>query len=175
MRRIASATLAAALAAVLTLGSWAVLGFAGLGAYPHLLDSLSSAVQGKGWSLVALGLSVGVSASVAKLVALVLSAALFLVAFFRVSDRRELALFTVAIAAALLLSPIVWLHYFLLLVVPLGIAYPRLAPAWFLPLLFWIWPFQETGGDTWKIGLGLAVLLSCVAATVVSQPRAAGP
>jgi alpha-1,2-mannosyltransferase len=172
-RRIASAALAAAFAAALTLGSWAVLGFAGLGEYPQLLDSLSSAVQGKGWSLVALGLSFGLSATAGKLVALALSSVLFLVAFFRFPDKRELALFTVAIAAALLLSPIVWLHYFLLLVAPLAIAYPRLAPAWFLPLLFWIWPFQETGGDAWKLALGLTVLLSCVAATVASQPRVA--
>jgi alpha-1,2-mannosyltransferase len=173
-RRFASAALAVAFAALLTLGSWAVLGFAGLGEYPHLLDSLSSAVQGKGWSVLALALSVGLSATAGKLLAVVLSCALFVAAFVRTNgERRELALFAVAIAAALLLSPIVWLHYFLLLAAPLAIAYPRLAPAWCLPLAFWVWPFQETGGDTWRICLGLAVLLAVLAATLVPRPRSA--
>jgi alpha-1,2-mannosyltransferase len=171
-RRIASATLAIALAAGVTLGSWAVLGFAGLRDYPHLLDSLTTAVQGQGWSMVALGLSVGTSTAAAKVVAVALSLALFAVAYFAFGNRRELALFAVAITAALLLSPIVWLHYFLLLTVPLAIAYPVLAPAWFLPLLFWIWPFQETGGDTWKICLGVALLLSLVGTTIRAHPQA---
>jgi alpha-1,2-mannosyltransferase len=171
-RRIASGALAIALAATLTLGSWALLGFAGLRSYPHLLDSLSTAVQGKGWSLVALGLSFGLSATTGKLVAVALSCALFALAC-RSAGRRELALFTVAIAAALLLSPIVWMHYFLLLAAPLALAYPRLAPAWGLPLLFWIWPFQETSGEPWKICLGLAVLLAVVATTTAARRRRA--
>jgi alpha-1,2-mannosyltransferase len=170
-RRIVSATLAIALVAGLTLGSWAVLGFAGLHEYPHLLDSLTTAVQGKGWSIVGLGLSVGASTAAAKVVAVALSFALFAGAHFALGDRRELGLFAVAIAAALLLSPIVWLHYFLLLTVPLAIAYPVLAPAWCLPLLFWIWPFQETGGDTWKISLGVALLLSLVGVTMRADPK----
>jgi alpha-1,2-mannosyltransferase len=174
-RRVASAALATVFAAAATLGSWAVLGFAGLRGYPHLVDSLAAAVQGKGWSTVALGLSLGTSVTVAKVVAVVLSMLLFGVAYFAYPDRRELALFTAAIAAALLLSPIVWLHYFLLLAVPLAIAYQRLAWAWFLPLLFWIWPFQETGGDTWKISVGLALLLALVTATLRARPEVARP
>src|SRR4029453_12127435 len=170
-RRIASAALAIALAVGATLGSWAALGFAGLHDSPHLLDLLTTAVQGKGWSIVALGLSVGASTAAAKVIALALSVALFAGAYFALGDRRELALFAVAIAAALLLSPIVWLHYFLLLTVPLAIAYPVLAPAWCLPLLFWIWPFQETGGDTWKISLGVALFLSLVGVTMRADPK----
>jgi hypothetical protein len=44
---------------------------------------------------------------------------------------------TLAIAAALTLSPIVWLDYFALAVVPLALARPRLSLVWFLPLATW--------------------------------------
>jgi alpha-1,2-mannosyltransferase len=172
-RRFRAAALAATFTTALTLLSWAALGFAGLTSYPDLLSSLAAAVQAKGWSVVALGLSLGLSAAAGKVVGLVLSCVLFALAFFGPRERRDLSMFAVAIAAALLLSPIVWLHYFLLLTAPIAIAYRRLAPAWFLPLLFWVWPFQETDGDVWKIGLGLGVLLAVVALTLTPRPEVA--
>jgi alpha-1,2-mannosyltransferase len=171
-RRFATAGLALLVAVCVTAGSWAVLGFAGLADYPKLLSSLSAAVQGKGWSTVALALSLGLSAWAGKVMAFGLGSAALAGARLAPLRDRDLGLFTLAIAAAIVFSPIVWLHYFLLLVAPLAIAYPRLAPAWFLPLLFWIWPFQETGRDTWKIALGLVLLSALTAAALTAVPRA---
>src|SRR6266536_2900708 len=48
-------------------------------------------------------------------------------------SRSEAASFTLALAAALLLTPIVWLHYFALLLVPLAIFSPGLSVSWLLP------------------------------------------
>ena len=45
--------------------------------------------------------------------------------------------FTLALAAALVLSPIVWLDYFAVALVPLAIVRPRLSLVWFLPLATW--------------------------------------
>jgi hypothetical protein len=50
-------------------------------------------------------------------------------------DRRS---FSLVLAAALVLSPVVWLHYFALLLVPLAIARPKFGPAWGLPFTFWL-------------------------------------
>ena len=69
--------------------------------------------------------------------------------------------------AALLLSPIVWLHYFTLLYASIAVWRRALAPAWLLPLLFWVVPFQETHGDAWRVALGLAI----AAATLWSVSR----
>jgi hypothetical protein len=170
-RRFATAALAVLVAAVITAGSWAVLGFAGLGDYPKLLSSLAGAVQGKGWSTVALGLSLGLSTGAAKALAWALGCLALAGALLAPRRKRDLWVFALAIAAAILFSPIVWLHYFLLLVAPLAIAYPRLAPAWFVPLVFWMWPFQETGGDTWKIALGLALLIVLTTTVLRASPR----
>jgi len=157
-RRVRAAVLTGAVAGLGTLASWAALGFSGLADYPRLLSSLAGSVQGKGWSTVALGLSLGLALPVAKGLALALGCSSLAMAFRAPRPARDQWLFTLAIVAALLLSPIVWVHYFLLLVAPLAIASPTLSLGWLLPLALWAWPFQETGGDTWKILLGLAVV-----------------
>ena len=55
----------------------------------------------------------------------------------RGDERRA---FVLAIAAALALTPIVWLHYFALLVVVVAIAQPRLGLVWFVPLAMVVTP-----------------------------------
>jgi hypothetical protein len=112
---------------------------------------------------VALGLSLGLALPAAKGLALALGGGTLAVAARGVRDDRA---FTLAIVAALLFSPIVWVHYFLLLVAPVAIASPTLGVGWLAPLALWAWPFQETGGATWKIVLGLAVLGSVAAWSV---------
>ena len=52
----------------------------------------------------------------------------------RGDERRA---FVVAVAAALACSPIVWLHYFALLLVVVAVAEPRLGLLWFVPLAMW--------------------------------------
>jgi hypothetical protein len=69
--------------------------------------------------------------------------------------RRSLPL---AISASLLLSPIVWLHYFALLLVAIAVRRPALAAVWFLPLLLWVCPGTGNQVRTWHMLLGLSVL-----------------
>ena len=46
----------------------------------------------------------------------------------------------VGLGATLALSPIVWLHYLVVLLVPMAIARPRFTPLWLLPILLWTSP-----------------------------------
>src|SRR5262249_12788009 len=55
----------------------------------------------------------------------------------RGDDERS---FICTIAATLALTPIVWLHYLTLLLVPMAIARPRLSALWFVPILLWVSP-----------------------------------
>ena len=141
-RRIALACAAVLLGAALTLGSWALIGFAGLLAFPELLSEITSeysysiedvlAAQGLGWSVSRIApLVVGVPL-------------LFLVARFARQGDHERSFFA-AIAAALALSPIVWLHYLVLLAVPLAIARPRFSAIWLLPIVLWMCPRSANG------------------------------
>ena len=58
--------------------------------------------------------------------------------------RDERAAFILAIAAALALTPIVWLHYFALLVVVVAVSRPRLGVVWFVPLAMVVTPGADT-------------------------------
>jgi alpha-1,2-mannosyltransferase len=127
----AAAYMAGMIAAVLGLG-W-LLGPMGLGDYRTLLEILSHHENGAGWSFQRVLVEYGAAKTSARLVSVV--AALALVgaawAWYRRSSQ-EVAVFASCIAAALLVSPIVWSHYFVLLLAPLLVARVR----WYVTALF---------------------------------------
>jgi hypothetical protein len=92
----------------------------------------------------------------------------------RTPRDRDVAVLTLALAAGLAASPIVWVHYFLLLLVPLVLTRPRLSPLWFLPFAYY--PLGESAwpaGDARKLGLALVVTIVLIAATVFRRVRVA--
>lgn len=163
-RRWRAAVLCAGVSVVLLLGGWAVIDFAGLRSYPtlvHLLEQVEAPVS---YSLIAL-LGVSGTAATAATIALSLSAAvaIWLAARGADGDRRGLA---VAVLASLVAAPLVWLHYFLLLFVPIALYRPRLSFVWFLPLLLWLTPSTHSHGVTWQIALSLGVVAVVAVRTV---------
>jgi hypothetical protein len=133
-RRFVSAALAVAIGAVLLAASWAAIGFTGLVDYPELMRRLDDAVGADAYTLYIVGLDLGLPSAAAR--ALWLAVGLGLLAAVVVVGRRgdERSAFVLAIAAALALSPIVWLHYFALLLVVVSLARPTLGLMWFVPL-----------------------------------------
>ncbi len=168
-RRWAAAAFAAALAAGATLAAWAAIGFDGLADYPELLRHLSDVVADRGFSFVALGVEAGLPRGVADalpwLVGLVLLAGVVAIARRKGGDRNA---FSLAIIAAAALTPIVWLHYFALLVVPLALARPRISWAWGFMWIFWLIPAQENEGDLWRILLAIAISAAVAAVSAGS-------
>jgi Glycosyltransferase family 87 len=139
-RRLQTAVLSLAVGAGLFLLSWAVIGFDGMSAYPDLLRRLEDTVGADSYTAYIVGLDVGLPSPVARALWLGLGLAVIasLVVFARRGDERRS--FVLAIAAALALTPIVWLHYFALLVVVVAVAAPGLAPVWFVPLAMVVTP-----------------------------------
>jgi alpha-1,2-mannosyltransferase len=172
--RVAVRALALALAGV-TL-SWAVIGFAGLTSYPHLLDKVSGLEEWKSYSAVAFGMALGFSAGVAR--ALAIGAGLVVLVVVIVLGRRDeedadRRAFVLAIAAAFLFSPIVWTHYLALLVVPIAITRRTLSPLWFVPLAMWLTPGQSDG-HVWRVLVGVSVWIVVLGATTrLTRPRIA--
>ena len=168
-RRALVAIGALALAVGGVLLSWTLVGFAGLTSYPHLLEVLSRLEQWKSYSAVSFGLVLGLPLSAARAVAIA-AGAIALVSVVVVgrrhvtdpdADRHALIL---AIAAAFLLSPIVWTHYLALLVVPIAITRRTLSPLWFVPLVMWATPGQSDGRP-WRVVVGLSVWAFVLAAS----------
>ena len=84
----------------------------------------------------------------------------------------EVGSFACAIAAALAFSPVVWLHYLVLLAVPLGIARPRFSALWLLPIVLWVCP-RAGNGDGLQPFLPALVAVVLVGALVERSSRAA--
>jgi hypothetical protein len=158
-RRFAAAVLSLAVGAVVVLVSWAVIGFAGLREFPDLLSRVQELEEEHGYTMYALALDLGAAESVARALwaALAISSLAGIVVLGRRGDDRRA--FALAVAAALACSPIVWLHYFALLLVAVAVAEPRLGPAWFVPLAM----YGSTGTMN---GTTLQTFLTIVAAAL---------
>jgi alpha-1,2-mannosyltransferase len=139
-RRLRAAALAALVGAVVTLAAWAAIGFDGLRTYPDLLERLSEIQADRSYSIVGMSATLGLGSTVGN--ALTVALGLLLLAacvqFARRSDDPRS--FVCAIAATLVLSPIVWLHYIVVLLVPMAILRPRFSALWLLPILLWASP-----------------------------------
>jgi hypothetical protein len=119
----------------------------------HVLQQVEAPLS---YSTIAL---LGLSGTAATAVTVVLSLAAAFAIWFAArgadGDRRA---FAVAVVASLVATPLIWLHYFLLLFVPIALYRPRLSGLWLLPLLLWLSPTTHSHGTTWRIALALGVL-----------------
>ncbi len=105
---------------------------------------LADIEQAQGFSSGSYALSLGLSAGIATAVPYVLGTcvtALMWIALRRGGPRADAHGFLLATAALIAFSPIVWLHYLVLLLVPLAVLRPRLSVAWLMPSLMWVMPF----------------------------------
>lgn len=169
-RRLGTAVRAAAIALLLLVVGWAAIGFAGLTGYPHLLRVLSHVEATQSYSLVGLlRLSGGVSIALTVFLAAGTIAGVIIAGRGPDGDRRALV---VAVVGALVATPVLWLHYFVLLFVPIALARPRLSAIWFAPLAFWVTPIAHSDGSIWRTCFALAVAAVIVLRTVA--PAASG-
>ena len=141
-----------------------LLPFTPIGAYVDLLRNLSDTFDDQSYTIFALLLDAGAPSPLARALTFAVGGTLLALCWRRRS-------FTLAIGAALVLSPIVWLHFFALLVVPLAIARSRFSSAWLLALPLWLVP--GTGnGDPWQTALTLVVLLAVLLVCVRGEAPA---
>ena len=171
-RRPRAAVAAAGVAVGLALLSWGAIGFAGLADYPALLRRLSDLEAENSYSALALFTAVDVPSPLARALVVTAAAALLVLAGRsardesrnrRECDRRAL---TLVLAAGFVLTPILWLHYLVLLVVPIALARPRLSVLWFVPLTLTVFELLDwyrgwPRGDT-KALLSVALVVGLV-------------
>jgi hypothetical protein len=168
-RRYAGLAWAVATGIVLNVVAWAIIGFDQISAYQSLSRDITRQEESRSYNLLRLALDHGAGRSVAY--ALQLLAAAVVVLFCvrlgrRGADRSAL---TLSIAATLLAAPVIWLHYFALLVVALGVSHPRLSPIWLLPIALFACPVREPAT------LELLGALVVAAAVVVAALAARAP
>jgi hypothetical protein len=156
-RRYAAAAWSLVSAGVITFGTWGLLGFSGLRDYPHVARIFTRYYETSSYTPFAFLTKLGAPSPVARYAGLslgVLALAAIVVAARR--NRSEAAALALAIAAALLWSPVVWLHYFALLLVPLAVLNPTFSLAWLLPAILWVCPVGAAP-TAWKFALPIVV------------------
>lgn len=159
-RRLRTVATTVLISVAVTIASWALIGFAGFLNYPRHLGGIATLVQYTSFSPLALAKALGLAPSAAHLASYIVAAA-SVALVFRVShgsdgDRRA---FVWAIGAALLISPIVWAHYYLVLYVPIAIVSRRLSALWLVPLAYWVLPHTAANGSIAVLVCGLTVTL----------------
>jgi len=172
-RRWRAAGAAAVITGAANVIGWAALGFADLRSYPHLLSLLSSIEEGRGYSVLRAGLALGLGTTGGRLLAYAVGACLLAGCArmaLRHTHRADVQAFTLALFAALALSPIVWEQYYALLFVPIALHARRFSPLWLAPLLFWLAPFNATEGHPERLAVAAAVLL-LVGVTILAPRR----
>jgi hypothetical protein len=173
-RRYRAFGYAVAAGLAMNLLAWGVLGFDQIARYRDLIAALTGIQQNRGYSVVALLLKGGVTPSLASVLTACLTltcASVGLIAGRRFGDRPALAL---CVATCLVATPISWLHYFALLVVPAAIARPRLSLLWLAPIAL---NFPTVGPDAGQILImfGSAAAVCLVAARPRCEPGWSSP
>jgi hypothetical protein len=143
---------AAGVAAGIALGSVLLVApFAPLDDYVRTLRQVGREFDQDSYSLFGLLTQLEVDDTTARLVTFGLGAVLLALTWRRAS-------FALAIASALVLSPIVWFDFYALAAIPLAIARPRLSLVWFLPLVTWGLPSSGIAADpVWGVARVLVV------------------
>jgi len=151
---------AAAIAGILAAASLLLLlPWTSIPDYVRLLRNLGTTFEHDGYTPFALLTDVGLPDLPARAFTVALGAVLLWLAW----RRRSLGL---AVAAALVLSPIVWRHFFTLLIVPLALSRPRFDIVWLIPIALWVGDGTFNGAP-WQT----ASVLALVALTFVVSER----
>jgi hypothetical protein len=159
--RIRELILAAALAAASLL---LVLPFTSLDAYVRVLIELGRAWDQDSYSPFGLLVQLGAPEGAAHAVTFTLGGAL-LVACWRTASLG------LAVAAALVLSPIVWLDYYAVAAIPLAIVRPTVSAIWVAPLATWGLLSTGVGAGNAPGSARLLAVFSVVFAVIVHGER----
>ena len=174
-RRVRAAALAVTVGLVVTIGTWAAIGFDGLRGYPDLVQRLSDIQAERSYSIVGLFATAGLGSGAGRATMLIVGIALLAACAVLARRGDEVRSFTCAVAATLAFSPIVWLHYLTLLLVPMAIARPRFSLLWLLPVLLWVSPkpgYAE-GYATFMPALAALIVLALLLARPLPRRSAA--
>jgi hypothetical protein len=168
-RRVRAGIVAAATAAAVLTVSWAAIGFAGLRGYPHLVTTLTRIERGNAYTVAALVAPLS-SWRIATVVATLCGLAVLAFAWRRAHLADERGALVAALAGMLLLTPIVWMDYFVVLLIVIALYARRLNWLWALPIGLWVGP-QVSNGRPWQTAAVLCLACLTFAAAPAARHR----
>jgi alpha-1,2-mannosyltransferase len=155
---------------IVNLVAWSVLGLNQFHRYTVLADVVSRVEEKYAYTPLALALHLGASQITADAITLILIVGCGAMCLWFARHGRDAEVLLGAIVLSLLATPVVWIHYFVLLLVPLAIMRPRLGWLWVLPVALWLcsvmWP------TLWQLVLCLTVVAVVVAGLLRTPTKA---
>lgn len=153
---------------LLNAGGWAIADAGSVADYVDLLRRLSASESPESYTVKALLSRLGTSDGAAGAVSLLLVASWVVLWWRRRDDDRRS--FALAVAIAVIASPIVWLHYLSLLLVPVALVSRRLSWIWLVPLVTFVCPGTGSG-SIGQTALAVAVVLLTAASVTFGEKR----
>jgi alpha-1,2-mannosyltransferase len=168
-RRLLAAVTLLVVALGATVSLWTFLGFAGLADFPSNLERLQQSDAQDVYSVSTLAWEAGFSERTQTLLwlSVALVALVGVVAFGRRGDDARS--YSCAMVAAILASPIVWLHSFAFLLVPLALLRPRFSAIWMLPAAMWL--FAKGSGHPAPLQTALTLVIAGLVVAAALLPR----
>lgn len=170
-RRYSALAYGAVAGLLINLFAWGIVGFNQIGAYEKLTHAVTNFQYRTGYTITALALRLGAGHGIADAVGIALAIVAIAACIYAGRRGDDRAALTLGVAACLLATPVLWVHYFALLLVPVALARPRLSAIWFAPLILWVCPVKSA---PWQIALAFAVNALMVL-TLLSPARPARP
>jgi len=159
-KRFRAATAATVSTIAFVLVPWIPIRGAGLLSYPHRLSVLTSLEAHRGFSPAALLAHLGVGWGAAEALGYGLGILVLALAYRR--RDAEKSSFGLVCAAALLLTPILWPNYLVIMLAPLGLLRPRFGVVWLLPVI--LIDQAAFNPPVWEIAVFLVTLAVVTAA-----------
>jgi alpha-1,2-mannosyltransferase len=177
-RRYAAAAYAVASGLAINLVAWGVVGFSQLNGYERVVNEVTSAMYRRGYDLIAFAIRLGAGHTTGYAITLTVGVLVALGCVYAGRRGDDQAALTLCIALCLLATPVLWTHYFALMVIPVALARPRLGALWFLPMVMWVCPINPAPWQ-WVVALAVnAVIVVAVLrrpaldAAAADQPKA---
>jgi hypothetical protein len=152
---------AASFGLALNLAAWGIVGFGQIHAYTALTSAVNHVMDRRGYSIMSLVMQLGGSRGLAYALGIPVAAAVAVACVIAGRRRHARAALTLAVAECLLATPVLWTHYFALLLVPLALHRPRLDRAWLPMLLLYACPGD--GPRVWQIAVALLASTTVIA------------
>lgn len=157
---------------VINLITWAVVGFKAIDTYLRLSSQVTDALWRGGYSMVSVAGHVGLGRTAGEGLLLVTSLiAVAAVIYAGAVRHRERDAFVLAVLLMLLASPLLWAHYFSLLLIPMAFSRPRLSLLWGIGLLMWPMPPRQPVHG-WEELLAWSLTALCIAVALRGQAHA---
>ena len=149
--------------------AWWLVGFNEISTFLHLSSEDAKVLWKGGYSIVAVAHHLGWSRSTGEVLLVVVAiATAAIVVHFGAVKRRERDALVVVVLLMLLASPLLWAHYFTLLLVPLALCRPKLSIVWALPIVMWPMPPRQPVYG-WEEVLAWSVTATCLTLALRTQ------